>query len=119
LERLKELAARPTLSIQVLPFSLGAHPGMPAPFAIYEFPPEEDEDYIVLLENLGGHVVVRNENGEASTYLDRFTDLAKHATEPDRLNQVLDDAINGFDPQPTSGPAGARGLTRRQKETDA
>jgi transcriptional regulator with XRE-family HTH domain len=118
LEHLDELNTRPNLSIQVLPFSLGAHAGMPAPFAIYEFPPEEDEDYIVLLENLGGNIVVRNENGEASAYLDRFTELAAQATDANRLHQVLDEAVNGFDPQPSSGPAGARGLSKRQKETD-
>lgn len=119
LERLKELADRPTMTIQVIPFSAGAHAGLPASFAIYEFPPEEDDDFIVVLEGPGGHSVIRNDNGEASVYVDKFAKLTTGASEPSRIGQVIDNAITAFDSRPALGPPGARGWTHRHRETDS
>jgi hypothetical protein len=125
LQWLKELATRPNINIQVIRFSEGAHPGMPAPFVIYEFAPEEDEDYIVLLENLGGHVLVRNENGEASAYLERFQILEKLATARNQLGSIIDEAMSALPPRggtgrgagtnPTrTGPPGVRGFETKR-----
>jgi transcriptional regulator with XRE-family HTH domain len=47
LKRLKELATRDYITIEVVPFSAGAHPGMKGPFVIMEFP-EYDEDVLYL-----------------------------------------------------------------------
>jgi len=55
LERLIELAARPSVDIQILPFSVGAHLGTEGPFRILSAPPE--------LENYPGCVVVEDRVG--------------------------------------------------------
>jgi len=105
---LKELASRPGIDIRIVPFSAGTHPGMRGPFLIYEFPPDEDEDYIVFLESNRGHTLLRNETGEVSGYLDRFAELGEKATPADRLNDVLDDAIADLDGRPGAGRAAVR-----------
>ena len=46
--RLTELARRPNVHIQVLPFSRGAHIGVTGPFTILEFPRPGDQDVVVI-----------------------------------------------------------------------
>jgi transcriptional regulator with XRE-family HTH domain len=50
---LAEMATRDTVTLQVLPYSAGAHAGMTSPFVIFEFADEADPD-IAHTENLSG-----------------------------------------------------------------
>jgi len=50
LDHLLDMNSRPAISIQVLPFTIGAHEGMKGPFVHLEFPDISDPD-VVLLEN--------------------------------------------------------------------
>jgi transcriptional regulator with XRE-family HTH domain len=52
LEYLIERAALPHVTLQVLPFSAGAHPGMDGPFMIIRFPEKTDRD-MVYFEHAG------------------------------------------------------------------
>lgn len=56
LERLVELAGKPHITIEVIPFSAGLHPGMKGPFEIIEFSDPLDSD-IVFLESPRGDIV--------------------------------------------------------------
>ena len=74
LERLIELAARPSVDIQILPFSVGAHLGTEGPFRILSAPPE--------LENYPGCVVVEDRVGvryydEPAPLMNYRNDLAR------------------------------------------
>jgi Domain of unknown function (DUF5753) len=60
LERLKQLAARPDISLQVLQFDLGAHPRMGETFTILEFA-DENLDDLIYLENAGRESVSRED----------------------------------------------------------
>lgn len=51
-EKLKDLATRPGISLQELPFEMGAHPRMGEAFTILEFA-DENLDDIIYLENAG------------------------------------------------------------------
>ncbi len=53
LRHLGELAARKNITIQVLPFTAGAHPAMHGAFCIIEFPAEVDQDVVYLEEQTG------------------------------------------------------------------
>jgi transcriptional regulator with XRE-family HTH domain len=46
LEYLLEIGTRPSISVQVIPFSGGAHPGMGRPFTILAFPEPVDPDVV-------------------------------------------------------------------------
>ncbi|HEV7759400.1 MAG TPA: helix-turn-helix transcriptional regulator, partial [Acidimicrobiales bacterium] len=46
LEHLIELGQGDRLSIRVIPFSAGAHPGMSGPFTLLEFPDAQDDDVL-------------------------------------------------------------------------
>jgi transcriptional regulator with XRE-family HTH domain len=92
-ESLKEWVARPNISIQAIPFSSGEHIGLQSSFAVYEFAPDEDEDYVVFRDDFSGLSLIRNDHGEASVYLDQIMELEKLAVSTDRFNQLIDEVI--------------------------
>jgi transcriptional regulator with XRE-family HTH domain len=55
LSRLAEIAERPNVKVQVLPFSAGTHPGMDGEFVIIDFP-DADDDPFVYEEGLFGDI---------------------------------------------------------------
>jgi hypothetical protein len=88
LERLEDLGSRPEVSIQVVPFSHGAHPGMLGPFVLLEFPGAED-DPVLYLEGRGGQLT-RDDPEEVGAYLDLFQGMEKVATPRSALADILD-----------------------------
>ncbi|ALV38853.1 helix-turn-helix transcriptional regulator [Streptomyces sp. CdTB01] len=74
LERLAELAARPRITIMLLPFSAGAHAGMQGPFTHFEFEAEEMPDSMYV-ENPRGDSYSSSDPQETGRYLERFWDL--------------------------------------------
>jgi transcriptional regulator with XRE-family HTH domain len=81
LARILELAGMPGATIQVLPFSAGAHPAMEGPFSILGFPEPQDPD-VVYLENQAGSVYLE-EPGEIDRYSQVITHLIAQALSPD------------------------------------
>lgn len=92
LHRLKEEATRENVTIDVVPFSAGAHPGMQGPFVILEFPNERDED-LLFLENERGVVISRDEQVDIDPYRDAFVELRELAREAD-LEAVIDKVLS-------------------------
>ena len=74
LERLAELADLPRVTIQILPFSVGAHPGIQGPFTLFEFEADEMPDSLYL-ENPRGDSYSSNSPEESGRYLERFWEL--------------------------------------------
>jgi transcriptional regulator with XRE-family HTH domain len=71
---LAELAAEPTIGIQILPFSAGSHPAITGGFTILKYP-EEGYDDSGYERNLAGDVYV-----EAADDLDRFNGIFRRLT---------------------------------------
>lgn len=57
LDHLVELAELPKVTVQVIPYSVGSHPGVGGPFAILEFPEPLDPD-VVYVENIAGELLI-------------------------------------------------------------
>ncbi|EYT78927.1 helix-turn-helix domain-containing protein [Streptomyces sp. NPDC003703] len=77
LERLAEAARLPQVSLQVLPFTAGAHIGITGPFVIFSFSNTSDLD-VVVLDNLTSSLhLERKEDLEA--YSEAFDTLRSHA----------------------------------------
>ncbi|MFE1949365.1 helix-turn-helix domain-containing protein [Streptomyces sp. NPDC059524] len=74
LEHLAELAGRPNITLQILPFSIGAHPGIQGPFTLFEFKDEAMEDAL-FLEDSRGITTAGNSSEETRRYLERFWEL--------------------------------------------
>ncbi|MEU2558455.1 helix-turn-helix transcriptional regulator [Streptomyces longispororuber] len=75
LRHMADLAAStPQVKIQVVPFEIGAHPGMNGPFTVLKFGPRLGLKPIVYLENLVGAGVSRRED-DVKRYDAAFSDL--------------------------------------------
>lgn len=64
LERLIELADLPNLTLQIVPFSAGAHPALLGSFSILEFPGDDDDPpdtKTVYLENIFSQVLLEDQ----------------------------------------------------------
>src|ERR1035438_8799921 len=51
--RLRDAAALPNVTVQVVPYDAGAHPGMPGSFIVLEFPDPADQG-LVYLQRMAG-----------------------------------------------------------------
>lgn len=89
LERLKELAAHPGISLQILPFEAGAHPRMGEAFTILEFP-DENLDDLVYLENADRESVSREDPELTAVYRRDFDTLQGLATPSKDFATVID-----------------------------
>lgn len=74
LARLIDLASRPTISIEIVPFTAGLHPGLLEPFIILEFPDPEDSD-VLYLESSKDSIFSHDEAREITNYREIFEQL--------------------------------------------
>jgi len=104
LERLKESAAEPHISLQILPFAHGAHPGMAGNFILIEFT-DPNLDDLVHLESIN-QITIRDDTQLIAKYLDRFSQLQDLALPPDESDALLDKLL-GEMPSSDNSPASA------------
>ena len=83
LRHLLEITALPNVTVQVVPFGAGAHPGLEGAFLILEFPEPADPD-VVYVENTG-----------VGVYLEQQADVIRYVTMFDHLR------ANAFPPGDT------------------
>ena len=93
LRRLIELADMSHITVELIPFSAGLHPGMKGPFEIIEFADPLDRD-IVFLE--GSHGDILSDNPEDTlTYRENFERLVRASLGPRdslaRLTRIADE----------------------------
>lgn len=74
IRHLIELAGRPDVTIEVVPFSAGVNRGMHGPFVILEFP--EDEE-VLYLESPWGDLIHRDDPEEILAYREIFEELRR------------------------------------------
>ncbi len=87
-QHLANLAKLPNVTIQVVPFTAGPHPGMKGPFEVVQFEDTPDET-IVFLEGPRGDIISEDQ-GETEDYLKAFTDITAAALDPsDSVNRLL------------------------------
>jgi transcriptional regulator with XRE-family HTH domain len=79
--RLTELARRPNVHIQVLPFARGAHIGVTGSFVIFGFPQSGDQD-VVAIDHLTSSLYLETKE-EVSAYNAAFDLLRSRALPPD------------------------------------
>ena len=118
LQRLAELASRPRITIQVMPFSAGFHVGMTGAFTILQFPGDDND--LLYLENAGGESTNRDDATLVSQYLQHYWDIEALATTPPEFDALIRDAVaifrrpTGTTGGATSGPvAGAAGASAK------
>jgi hypothetical protein len=93
LARLIEVAELPNVTVQVLPFSAGAHPAIDSPFMILGFPDRGDQD-VVYVEHMTQALYLET-SPEVDGYTLAFDHLRARALDPDkslaRLVAIMED----------------------------
>jgi hypothetical protein len=87
LERLIEAAAQPNITLQVLPFTAGAHPVMYGMFHLLRFPAAELPD-IIYGENLTSAFYF-DKPAEVATYTEALDRLCACASPADKTTSIL------------------------------
>lgn len=80
LRHLADMAARPHITFQVLPYKVGAHPGMHGAFAVMDFPDAADPE-LVYIENMAGALYLEKE-ADVRRYAEMFDQLRAAALNP-------------------------------------
>jgi transcriptional regulator with XRE-family HTH domain len=80
LRRLIEVADKPNITIEFIPFSAGLHPGMKGPFEIIEFADPAESD-IVYMESPRGDIF-SNDPDETLRYRQAFEELGRSSLQP-------------------------------------
>lgn len=80
LRHLAEAAESPTITIQVITYAAGAHPGMAGPFLVMEFP--DPDPALIYTENASGGLFLEAEP-EVQRYRATFQRLTAQALSPD------------------------------------
>ena len=89
LDHLVEMSARRRVTIQILPFSIGAHRAMRGPFSYLEFPGGSDDPDVLYIESSLGDSVFRDDADTTGPYLTDFLHFESIATAPDGLEKFL------------------------------
>jgi hypothetical protein len=89
LRRLIELAARPRVTVEVVPFSVGVHPGLQGSFVIQEFPDPADDD-VLYLESPQGEVISRDDPDLILHYREVFEELRRLSLGPEGSVTFMD-----------------------------
>jgi Domain of unknown function (DUF5753) len=94
LERLAEVAQLPNITIEIVPFSAGLHPGTKGPFEIVEFADAVGE-FVVFLESARGDVI-SDKLEETQSYGEAFERIREKSLGPDGTIDFLKDAVKAM-----------------------
>jgi transcriptional regulator with XRE-family HTH domain len=88
IDQLIAMSRRPDVSIQVLRFSVGAHPALAGPFSHLEFPAADDPD-VIFVENTLGDTLFRDDPDITTAYREQFWALEDLATPAGAFEEVV------------------------------
>ncbi len=83
-----ELAERPNITVEIVPFSAGFHRGLLEMFTILEFPDPEDAD-VLFSETSRDTILSQDEAGEITGYREVFEQLRSISLGPDKTLSYL------------------------------
>jgi transcriptional regulator with XRE-family HTH domain len=92
LEQLKRFGQLDHITIQVLPFSVGAHRSMRGPFILLEFDDPKDDD-LLYQEQASNSTTTRDDPTVVADYLELFYELEQKALSPAKTVDLLDKLI--------------------------
>ncbi|MEU5835386.1 helix-turn-helix transcriptional regulator [Streptomyces diacarni] len=88
LEYLNEMSQRPHVTLQVMPFSMGAHPGVNGQYAILEFPDASDST-VIYLEGVTSDLYLEKAN-DVQKYSVMYEHLRAQALNPDQTREFIE-----------------------------
>jgi len=93
LVHLIKTAGEPHVTLQIIPFGVGAHPGMPGSFILLDFPNPADPD-VVHIGTLGGDLFLEKD-ADLRLYRLIFEHLRAVASSPEQSTRILASLTDG------------------------
>lgn len=87
LKRLRDAAALPHVTVQIIPYDAGAHPGMSGSFIVLDFPDPADQS-LVYIDSMAGDLFLEDDL-EVRRYILMFEHLRAAAARPDQSAELL------------------------------
>jgi transcriptional regulator with XRE-family HTH domain len=87
LAHLQEAATLPNVTVQVIPYEAGAHPGMPGSFIVLDFPDPADQS-LVYIDSMAGDLFLED-HSEVRRYIIMFEHLRAAALRPAETAAML------------------------------
>jgi transcriptional regulator with XRE-family HTH domain len=94
LERLNEISQLPHVTVQVMPFSMGAHPGVNGQYAILEFPDASDSS-VVYLEGVTSDLYLEKAH-DVQSYSVMYEHLRAEALNPDQTREFIENVAKAY-----------------------
>jgi transcriptional regulator with XRE-family HTH domain len=94
LERLNEVSQLPHVTVQVMPFSMGAHPGVNGQYAILEFPDASDSS-VVYLEGVTSDLYLEKSH-DVRSYSVMYEHLRAEALNPDQTREYIENVAKEY-----------------------
>ncbi|MGW0365292.1 helix-turn-helix domain-containing protein [Streptomyces sp. NPDC002990] len=94
LEYLIEQSEQPYITVQVMPFSMGAHPGVNGQYSILEFPDASDST-VVYIEGVTSDLYLEKAN-DVQKYSVMYEHLRAQALNVDQTRQFIAEIIAGY-----------------------
>ncbi|OON72219.1 helix-turn-helix domain-containing protein [Streptomyces tsukubensis] len=94
LDRIVEMSHLPHITVQVIPFSLGAHPGLNGQYAILEFPDASDSS-VVYIEGVTSDLYLEKAN-DVEKYSVMYEHLRAQAMNVDQSREFILDIAKGY-----------------------
>jgi transcriptional regulator with XRE-family HTH domain len=94
LKGMVELAAIPNMTLQVVPFSLGAHPGLDNTFTLLEF--QSGQPPVVYVENMAGEFYIERES-DVDRYREALLHLRAGALDPESSISLIEQLRETFE----------------------
>ncbi|MHC3469303.1 helix-turn-helix domain-containing protein [Streptomyces sp. 7R007] len=94
LEHLVEQSQLPHVTVQVIPFDMGAHPGLNGQYAILEFPDAADSS-VVYIEGVTSDLYLEKAN-DVQKYSVMYEHLRAQALNPEQSRQFIADAAKEY-----------------------
>ncbi|MFW6694451.1 helix-turn-helix domain-containing protein [Streptomyces sp. MAR4 CNX-425] len=94
LEHLLEVSELPHVTVQVLPFETGAHPGVTGQYAVLEFP-EESDSSVIYLEGVTSDLYLEKSE-DVHNYSMMYEHLRAQALNPEQTRKFIADAAKTY-----------------------
>lgn len=91
LRQIAEHAATGQVTMRVIPYEAGAHPGMSGSFSVVTFLPGSDLEPVVFIESMAGDLL-REDEASVARYLDMYRHVEGMALSPDETVRLIDRA---------------------------
>jgi hypothetical protein len=90
MQHLADAAEAPHITVQLVPYEAGAHPGMPGSFVVMEFPDPSDPA-LIYTDGMAGDQFLEKES-DVNRYRITFQQLVAQALSPAQTKKILRDA---------------------------